>query len=329
MAEDFSSFFSEKITNIRTELTSHDHSFSTNQKDVDEQALSNFRALTSEEVKTIIMKAHTKSCSLDPVPTWLLKECCSELLPIITAIINKSILLGVVPREFKKAQIHPLLKKTGLDPEIKKNYRPVSNLPFLSKVLEKAIDQSLEEHLSQRELHEPCQSACRKFHSTETALLKVVSDITTRLDAGNAVVLVMLDLSAAFDTIDHRILLDRLEHQYGLKGTALACDVYINGELSEPLVLEFGVPQGSVMGPKLYTMYTKPLGAVIRKHGLSYHLYADDTQLKLLYLSCELPQLNNSTVLKAEECIKDTQSWMVYNLLKLNDDKSHHLSSKT
>ena len=111
-----------------------------------------------------------------------------------------------VPTSFKCANIRPLLKKPGLDSEILKNYRPVSNLPFISKVLERVVDKRLEQHLVVNNLHEELQSAYRKFHSTETALLKVQSDILQSLDKGNVTVLVMLDLSAAFDTIDHHIL---------------------------------------------------------------------------------------------------------------------------
>ena len=134
-----------------------------------------------------------------------------ELLPIIIAIVNASMDSSCVPRALKCAQIRPLLKKPTLDPGILKHYRPVSNLPFIAKVLEKVVDTRIERHQVSNGLHEELQSAYRRSHSTETALLKVQSDILESLDNGCVTVLVMLDLSAAFDTLDHGILLHRFE----------------------------------------------------------------------------------------------------------------------
>ena len=121
---------------------------------------------------------------------------------------------GYVPKEFKHAKIRPLLKKSGLDIDTLKNNRPVSNLPFISKELEKVVDARLERHLCTNNLHEEMQSAYRQFHSTETALLKVQNDILQSLDNKCVTVLVLLDLSAAFDTIDHHTLLHRLESHF-------------------------------------------------------------------------------------------------------------------
>ena len=112
-----------------------------------------------------------------------------------------------MPKEFKSARIRPLLKKSGLDQNLLKNYRPVSNLPFISKVLEKCVDKRLEHYLSENKLHEGFQSAYRKFHSTNLRC----NDILQSLDNNCVTVLVLLDLSAAFDTIDHQTLLHRLE----------------------------------------------------------------------------------------------------------------------
>jgi len=107
-----------------------------------------------------------------------------------------------VPHTFKSARIRPLLKKPGLDQNLLKNYRPVSNLPFISKILEKVVDMRLEQHLTTNNLHEDHQSAYRKFHSIETALLKVQNDVLQSLDQNNVTIMVLLDLSAALDTID-------------------------------------------------------------------------------------------------------------------------------
>ena len=193
-----------------------------------------------------------------------------------------------MPRALKCAQIRPLLKKPTLDPGILKHCRHVSNLPFIAKMLEKVVDTLIERQLVSNGLHEELQSAYRRSHSTETALLKVQSDNLESLDNGCVTVLVMLDLSAAFDTLDHGILLHRFENLFGIPGAALGwiasylrdryLVVVIDGEHSDPVLLEHGVPQGSVLGPKEYTMYSKPLGAIIRRYGLCHHFYADDTQ---------------------------------------------------
>ncbi len=141
-----------------------------------------------------------------------------------------------------------------------------------------------------------------KVHSTETALLKVQSDIMLALDLKKICVLVLLDLSATFDTIDHQALLQRLKALYGINGMALKWlslyvsnrqqSVAIEGYMSEPAAVEFGVPQGSALGPKLYTMYTKPLGSLITDHGLDYHMYADKTQE---YVSFDIKQADQQS----------------------------------
>ena len=142
----------------------------------------------------------------------------NELLPTITERVNHSLQTSTFDPSFRCALVRPLLKKPGLDRNNLQNYRPVSNLPFISKIIEKAVSEQLNQHLVTNNLRDPFQSAYSKAHSTETALLKVHNDITLALDQGNSAVLVMLDLSAAFDTIDHAILLNRQEHHYGLAG---------------------------------------------------------------------------------------------------------------
>ena len=171
--------------------------------------------VTVEENAKLIKQCPTKSCSQDPLPTWLLKKQLDIFVPIITDIVNQSLSPGTFPMSFRTADITPLLKKSTLDPEILKNYRTVSNLSFLSKVVERVVTKH---NLTQFNLHEPFQSAYRKNHSTETVLLRVQNDVRTTLDKNEAVVLVLLDLSAAFDTVDHNMLLGRLS-EFGISGT--------------------------------------------------------------------------------------------------------------
>ena len=185
------------------------------------RSLTDFTPASVDEVRKIILKAPCKACELDPIPTTLLKTSLDSVATTITTIINTSQSTSVVPTSFKRAIVRPLLKKPALEKDILKNYRPVSNLPFISKVLEKVVENCLENHLASNYLHDRVQSAYRAGHSTETALLRVHHDITCALDKNRCAVLVMLNLSAAFDVIDHTILRKRLEYSFGISGGAL------------------------------------------------------------------------------------------------------------
>ena len=224
---------------------------------------------------------------MDPIPTWIIRDAKSELLPTITDIINASLRSSEVPTSMKSAVVTPLLKKATLDPEILKNYRPVSNLSFVSKVLERVVAQRLTSYMTDNNLHEYLQSAYKPGHSTETALVKVQNDILTSIDQHGIVILILLDLSAAFDTIDHDVLFSRMESTLGITGPALewfrsylgdrTLQVQIDDSFSASQEVLWSVPQGSVLGPLLFLIYLLPLGILIRKHGLElltlpYHL---------------------------------------------------------
>ena len=171
---------------------------------------------------------------------------------------------------------------------IQYNFRPVSNLSFMSKIVEKVVAKQLTEYLDCNNLPK-LQSGFRRFHSTETAVLKVLSDVYTAIDQGQVALLALLDVSAAFDTVDHTILLDRLSISYGISGTAHAwissfvCGrsqtVHFGGTTSSPSKVRYGIPQGSTLGPLLYVLYTADVAKLVEKLGFKVHLYADDTQL--------------------------------------------------
>ena len=222
LAERFSDFFASKIESIKDILkNSSNTDISIPISDSCNSSFSEFSPVSEDSVRDIIMKSSSTSCSLDPIPTWLLKKCLDELLPVITRIINMSFQGGRFPDILKSAQITPLLKKPNLDCEILKNYRPVSNLKFLAKTIERSCASQIHDYLSLNNLYGKTQSAYRSCHSIETALLRVYNDLLLAVDQGNEAVLILLDYSAAFDTISHTVFLDRLFHRYGVNGTTL------------------------------------------------------------------------------------------------------------
>ena len=214
LVEQFATYFTDKIETIRNGLCHDlkdvvDHNHENGDKLQITAVLDSFEPSTDIEISKFIKKAASKSCALDAIPTWLLKLCLEELLPCITYIVNLSLSTSHVPATLKLALIVPLIKKLLLDPEVLKNFRPVSNLTFISKLIERVVALRLNEHLTRNKLQEVLQSAYRQYHSTETALLKVQNDLLTAIDTDGGAILVLLDLSAAFDTIDHKILIYR------------------------------------------------------------------------------------------------------------------------
>ena len=191
--------------------------------------------------------------------------------------MNKSLSTGEFPTDLKKAIIRPHIKRPNLDTEEMKNYRPVSNLHCVSKILEKLVVTRIEEHMNNYNLYDPLQSPYRSKQSTETAVLSIQNDITGNLHMGMCTVLTSLDLSAAFDTADQAIFLCRLNFLYDVDGVPL--NWFKSEALSLPRVITCGVPQGLVLGARLYTMYIYPLTQIIQRHGIQYHTYTDDIQL--------------------------------------------------
>ena len=226
------------------------------------------------------------------------------------------------------------LKKQSLDFEVYPNFRPISKLKFLSKVLEKVAAVRLCDYLDQNNLNEGFYSAYKAQHNCETALLRVQSDILEAIDNRQCVVLLLLDLSAAFDTVDHATLLHKLKLRFGINGKTLqgfhsyltgrSQFLQVNGDSSTVNPLQQGVPQESVLGTILYLLYTSPSGDLIRKHNMSFHLYADDTQIYKAF-GCdddaELCQVTN----RIENCLMDITNWMTVNKLKYNSDKAELL----
>jgi hypothetical protein len=225
LCDKFVNFFHEKVRLIVQNLGSAS-STSPVDNDIlpqDFPFLREFQAQTAADITKVIKNLATKSCSLDSIATSILKEkkVLQVLLPFIMNVVNLSLSSGTFPEKLKLAHVSPYLKKNGLDVNVLNNYRPVSNIPFLSKVIEKVVAKQLTSHLTENGLHDPMQSAYKQGSSTETALIRIKADMEDILDDGDGILLILLDLSAAFDTINHAILLGRLEHEVGLQATAL------------------------------------------------------------------------------------------------------------
>ena len=327
LANDFVEYFCSKIKMITDKFPGSDGGVA--HQDVPQ--LTSFQPVSQDELRKIILSGNSKSCFLDPIPTTLLKECLDCLLPRLEKIVNASLSTSTVPQSLKAASVTPLLKKTGLDADEFPNYRPVSNLPFLSKLIEKCVLAQLDTHMKTNNLQEQHQSAYRTNHSTETALLKITNDLLCEMDKSKCSILIMLDQSAAFDTVNQDILMQRFKCNYGISGAAYdwlnsyfrhrTQAVTVSGESSEPRELVTGFPQGSVLGPFSYPAYTAPLFAIARQYEVNMHMYADDTQMYVSFEPCNAAD----AVRNLEKCMLDVREWMVQNHLKLNESKTELL----
>ena len=242
--------------------------------------LANYCLLSEQDIIKIITKSPTKSCAADPICTELLKQHVDILVPILTKLVNTSLQSGCFLKNSLIAAtwVKPLLRKLGLD-LLDKNYRPVSNLQFTGKLIERVVTKHLTEHIADHNLIKPMQLHSGLTNSTESALVHVKTDILASMDKQEVVCLVLLDLSAAFDTFDQSILLHRLESIFGITGTVLdwirsyltgrSQTVVIGDTKLEPILLTFGVPRGSVLAPILFTLYTCPLDEICRSHGVT------------------------------------------------------------
>ena len=284
----------------------------------------------NKPITNLVNKSKPTSCDLDPLPTKVIKDHLDDFLPILRHIINCSLRSAKFPVAWKTAHVVPLLKKVGLD-LVLQNYRPVSNLQFISKLVERAVVHQLWCHLDSNDLLPTHQSAYRAGHSTESALIKVQSDILMAMDQQKLTQLILIDLSAAFDTVDHNILADSMSKSFGIVDDASdwfstylrprSQQVVINGSLSDPIDLHQGVPQGSCLGPIMFLEYSSPVFDLVSRHNISVHAYADDHQV---YSSFDLSSL--PLALSAmQDCVEDIRSWMGRMKLKMNDSKTEFI----
>uniref|UniRef100_A0A669DR24 Reverse transcriptase domain-containing protein n=1 Tax=Oreochromis niloticus TaxID=8128 RepID=A0A669DR24_ORENI len=325
LSNDFMCFFIEKVATTRALISSTESDPSVL---IPCSAVFNqFEPVSLSYLEDVVGHLRPSGSPNDPVPPQFFKEIFPSIGQAVLTVINSSLISGVVPANFKHAVVQPLLKKPALDHTVLANYRRISKLSFMSKILEKIVHCQLMDFLNENGILEVFQSGFKNFHSTESALLKVFNDILLTCDSGNHVVLVLLDLTAAFDTVDHNILLSRLHHLAGIRGTALKwfrsylCDrtfsVNFLGYESSSATFQSGVPQGSILGPLLFSLYLQPLGTILRRHGISFHCYADDCQIYL-----PLKQKEAFSIKPLLACLEDIKSWMSLNFLRCNSSKT-------
>ena len=270
LANNFADYFIEKIQKIWDDLDGNPKFKPKRNSNI--TPLKIFEPTTADEVTTIIKEMKTKSCKLDFLPMSLLKKALPYEINTITNIMNVFLEQGVFPDSWKTAIIRPLLKKLGLE-LITSNYRPVSNLPFLPKVLEKIVLARYNDHCDRYNLIPSFQLAYRPKHSCETSMVKLVNDLLWSMERKEATAVAVIDLSATFDMVDHNILIDLLHETFGTGDKALRwfqsylknryCKVKIGKDYSEKKSLNFSVPQGSCVGPDLYLSYAASVSDVV------------------------------------------------------------------
>ena len=341
VADRLKTFFDQKVKTIYSKIEednnrspTHDGTFQALDSSCTvkiDSTLTQFNEISVLDLENLIKSLPNKSSTLDIIPLWLFKNCLPELLPIVHFIVNESLREGTFPSALKMASIRPGLKKPSLDIDEFKNYRPISNLTYLSKILEKVVHHQLDDYVSKNNLYSSFQSGYRKFHSCETAVTKIHNDILMMIDRRENVLLLLLDLSAAFDTINHKLLLNKLQGTFGIGRMALkwlksylsdrTFKVTVKKGSSSECYLEIGVPQGSILGPLLFILYTKDLEKIVSKYGFTVHLYADDTQIYFAFdVHSDNPDLD-----AIKMCFQEIKHWMSTNFLKLNEEKTELL----
>ena len=327
VVDDFNMYFSKKIDDIRKQFTNIP-SIESRSSENHGAKLETFTPTTIDELRSIINDSGLKTSSNDPLPQSIIKDDVEFWLPFICDLVNCSLSSGNIEGS-KLAHLTPLIKGQSLDPSNLKNYRPISNLSFVGKLIERVVLKRLNDHMSQNNLNMPFQSAYKKHHSTETLMVRIVNDLLITIDANKATVVMLLDLSAAFDTVDHNKLLHILRREIGIDGTALnwfasflqgRCQkVRVEGFESTEIIIKFGVPQGSVLGPVLFNIYIRSLYNSVQKLNFNIHGFADDHQV---YKSFNMQHQHEILAHQVPELFTQITNWMTTHFLLLNPGKT-------
>ena len=332
LANEFGMIFTSKVNKIRRDIETKIIPTASNNfichSPLNFTLLDSFDPATDHEILEIIQIYGLKCCFNDPLPETLMKLHTELLVPVWTHLVNLSLHSGTMDN-LKHADIIPILKAYDLDPELHSNFRPVSNLQFLGKLIERVVLKRLNNHIFQNNLDVHNQYGYKSAHSTESILVKITNDIFIASDKKTATVLLLLDLSSAFDTVDISILLDILRNEIGITGVALkwfrsfltnrTMRVKINNSYSDVFVLEFGIPQGSVLGPVLFNLYVRSIYKCVESSGFSIKGFADDHQLYVSFTpDFQFQYLGQ----KINEVLIAVTQWTDSFFLKLNPNKT-------
>ena len=353
MANIQNNYYIEKVKIIRRSLQGQDRDPLEVLKNIlgGNQATFSTQTITPDQVDKIIAGLkNSKASGMDNLDTYILKLTRKNIVPSVCHILNLSIQSNKFPTKWKIAKVVPLYKGKGskVDP---KNYRPVAILPILSKVLERAMFQQLVTYMDVNKFFNPNHHAYRSFHSTTTAMLQMYTTWLDALEQGEMAGVCMIDMSAAFDVVDTEILLEKLK-LYGFDRNAIqwiwsyltyrSQAVHIEGSLSSLLPLEAGVPQGSILGPIFYTIFTNELPQVVHEASCPLRevegaamftiqcqecggvcCYADDST----YTATGNDPKELSDKLSHKYAV--LADFLTSNKLKVNDDKTHLLVMST
>ena len=346
LASSFNNYFMDKVSNIQKHIQSEQQlqqssnqncltCLPNNANNINDhgtvQYLTSFKLCDHDELKEIVISSAIKTTFLiDPLPSDLMSQCLDALMPHLLDLVNTSLLTGSIDG-VKFSFVRPLLKQFDLDVSEFSSYRPISNLSFISKLVERVVAKRLNEHMTINNLHVDSQHGYKTGHSTETLLIKFINDLLVAVDQNRGVVVLLIDLSSAFDTVQHSILLKILKSMY-IDGTALnwfqsfLCGrsqaVVIDDVFSEWLTVTCGVPQGSVLGPILFNIYCRHIDTVFEQCGFVSSSYADDNSgIKSFALFNQLDTLYNDV----PNCLEKLKHYMIQSHLKLNDNKTEIL----
>ena len=306
MADTFAVYFIKKIQKIWDALEDHPLYAPTNQE---VPTIEEFIPFNEEDIAKIISNMQPKCCELDVLQPTLLKKLLPYIIKPITYPINTSFSNGVFASNWKTAIIKPLLKKPGLQLRTK-NYRPVSNLSFLSKLLKKCALVRFNNHCKENDLMPSYQSAYREHYSCKTALVRLINDWLWNMEVQWVTALVAIDLSAAFDTVDKPVLLKVLQQHFGVNGTVLNwMDTYlrprgfkvnIGSDYSKYIPMDFSALQGSILGPVLFSTYISTLRLEVPRL-IDLHGFADDHVTKKDFLASKCNEEDN-TIHQLQDC---------------------------
>ena len=323
----FADFFFKKIRKIREQFC-NESTQKTHHRDC--MSFVAFLPLDREEILNIIKKMNPTTSIMDPCNAGFLLKFKEIIVDAITTITNQSLTTGEFLDDWKVAAVRPLIKDPNIRTEFK-NYRPISNLSFLSKIIEKAAQVQLQKHFDEQSLLPNHQSAYRQHHSTETTVLNMCDNISKNMETQKYTSIVCLDLSSAFNTVNHKILLGILKSYFKISDHALAWMssylskrkflVQIGQQISKTIELDYSVPQGSILGPILFNCYAGTLMEMILASKESFLSgYADDHAV----IHCFSPNNKNIRQNIASN-IDKIRNWMGENQLKMSNAKTEFI----